>query len=77
MDALARLDVWMLMVRLKLETILTGCILTQKAETVDSLFNPLVTNGFTQPYNLDESIFIFRDIRSNFSFLFHFLMNFL
>ena len=25
-------------------------------------FNPLVTNGLSHPYHLDESIFIFRDI---------------
>ena len=36
--------------------------------------NPLVTNGISHPYHLDESIFIFRDIRSIFSFLFHFSM---
>ena len=28
--------------------------------------NPLMTNGLSHPYHLDESIFIFRDIRSNF-----------
>ena len=38
------------------------------------VFNPLVTNGLSHPYQLDESIFIFRGIRSNFSFLFHFSM---
>ena len=38
------------------------------------LFNPLVTNGISHPYHLDESTFIFRDTRSNFSFLFHFSM---
>ena len=37
-------------------------------------FNPLVRNGFFHPYHLDESTFIFRDIRSDFSFLFHFSM---
>ena len=38
--------------------------------------NPFVTNGLSYLYHLDESIFIFRDIRSfNFSqFLFHFSM---
>ena len=30
--------------------------------------NPLVTNGLSHPYHLDEFIFIFRGIRSNFSF---------
>ena len=38
------------------------------------VFNPLVTNGLSHPYHLDEFTFIFRDIRSNFSFLFHFSM---
>ena len=33
-----------------------------------------MTNGFGRPYHLDESNFIFRDIRSNFPFLFHFSM---
>ena len=31
-----------------------------------SIFNPLVTNGLSHPYNLDESTFIFRGIRSDF-----------
>ena len=35
---------------------------------------PLVTNELSHPYHLDEFFFIFRDIRSNFSFLFHFSM---
>ena len=34
--------------------------------------NPLVTNGCSGRYHLDESTFIFRDFRSVFSFLFHF-----
>ena len=38
--------------------------------------NPLVTNGLSHPY-LDESTFVLRGISSNFSFLFHFSMNFL
>ena len=29
--------------------------------------DPLVTNGLSVPYRLDESIFIFRGIRINFS----------
>ena len=33
-----------------------------------------MTNGFTHPYQLDESTFIFRGIGSIFSFSFHFLM---
>ena len=37
-------------------------------------FNPLVTNGLSHPYHLDESIFKFRGVRSNFLFLFHFSM---
>ena len=36
------------------------------------VINPLVTNGFSHPYHLDESTSIFRGIRSKFSFLFHF-----
>ena len=31
-------------------------------------------DGLSHPYQLDESTFIFRGIRSNFSFLFHFSM---
>ena len=36
--------------------------------------NPLVTNRISHPYlnYLDESIYILRGIRRNFSFLFHF-----
>ena len=42
------------------------------------LINPLLTNGLSHPYHLDESTFIFRDIKSIFfSFLFHFSMNFM
>ena len=33
-----------------------------------------MTNGLSHSYRLDESIFIFRSVRSNFSFLFHFSM---
>ena len=33
-----------------------------------------MTNGLSHPYHLDESTFIFRGIRSDFSFLFHFSM---
>ena len=33
--------------------------------------NPLVMNGLSHLYHLDESIFIFRDIRSIFSFEIH------
>ena len=30
--------------------------------------NPLVTNGISQSYHFDESTFVLRGIRSNFSF---------
>ena len=36
-----------------------------------------MTNGISHPYHLEESIFIFRGIRSKISFLFHFSMRFL
>ena len=39
------------------------------------LINPHVTNvtnGLFHPYNFDESVFIFKGIGSNSSFLFHF-----
>ena len=36
--------------------------------------NPFVTNGLSHFYHLDESTFVFRGIKSNFSFLFHFPM---
>ena len=36
--------------------------------------NPYVTNRRSTPYHLNESIFIFWGIRSNFSILFHFSM---
>ena len=39
--------------------------------------NPYVTNGHFHPSFLDESTFVFRGSRSNFSFLFHFSMKFL
>ena len=39
--------------------------------------NPLVTNGLSHLYHFDESTSIYRGIRSNFSFLFHFSMKFL
>ena len=37
--------------------------------------NPYLTNGFSHHYQLAESTFIFRGVRSD--FLSHFLMNFL
>ena len=42
-----------------------------------SFLNPNKSNGLSHPYHLDEPIFIFRGIRSGFSFLFHFSMKFL
>ena len=41
------------------------------------MINPLVTNGLSHPYHLDESTFIFRGIWSDFSFLFHFPTKFM
>ena len=41
------------------------------------MINPIVMNGLSHPYHLDESIFIFRGIRSIFSSLFHFSMKFM
>ena len=38
------------------------------------LINPLVTNGISQSYQLDESTFVLRGIRSNFSCFFFFSM---
>ena len=40
-------------------------------------FNPLVANGLSNPYYLDESIFILSGVSSNFSFLSHFSMKFM
>ena len=36
--------------------------------------NPYVIKGHSHPYHLNESTFIFRGIKSNFSFSFHFSM---
>ena len=41
------------------------------------LFNPLLTNGRSHSYRLDEFTFSFRGIRSDFSFSFNFLMKFM
>ena len=41
-----------------------------------STLDPFVTNGLSHPYHLDVSTFIYRGIRSNFSFFFHFSMKF-
>ena len=43
----------------------------------DLEFNPFMMNGFSHHYHLDESIFIFRGVRSDYYFLFHFSMKFL
>ena len=36
--------------------------------------NPFVTNGLSHPYQFGESTFVYRSIRTDFSFLFHFSM---
>ena len=36
--------------------------------------NPIVTNGLSHPYQMDEPIFILRGSGSDFSFLYHFSM---
>ena len=41
------------------------------------ILNPYLTNGFSHHYQLDESTFIFRGVRSDFQFLSQFLMKFL
>ena len=41
------------------------------------IINPYLTNGFSNHYQLDESTFSFRDVRSDFKILFHFSMKFL
>ena len=45
---------------------MVGLYMMESASQVG--FNPRVTNGLPYPYHLDESIFIFWDVRSNFSF---------
>ena len=40
-------------------------------------FNPYLTNGFSHRYQVDESTFIFRGVRSDFYFSSHFSMKFL
>ena len=42
-----------------------------------NVFNPLVRNGLSHPYHLDESTFRFRDTGSNFLFLFNFSIKFM
>ena len=41
------------------------------------LLNPYLTNGFCHHYQLDESTFIFRDVRNDFYVLSDFSMKFL
>ena len=41
------------------------------------MFNPYMANGLAHHYQLGESTFILRDIRSDFAFLFHFWIKFL
>ena len=38
--------------------------------------NPFLTNGFSHHYHLGECTFMFRGIRSDLEFLFHFSMKF-
>ena len=40
-------------------------------------FNPYLMNGLSHHYHLGESTVIIRGIRSDFEYLFHFLMKFL
>ena len=40
-------------------------------------FYPYMMIGRSRPYHLDESTFFIREIRNNFSFLFHLLMEFM
>ena len=40
----------------------------------EKYINPYLTNGFAHHYQLDESTFIFRGVRSDFQFLSHFSM---
>ena len=56
-----------------------NCIGVQVSQLVISmkLFNPYLTNGFSHHYQLDESTFISRGVRSDFQFLSHFFMKFL
>ena len=39
------------------------CDSVHNIKTTLSMFNPLVTNGLSHPYHLDEFTLIFRDIR--------------
>ena len=51
---------------------MNGWIKSAGCPQVTVSINPLVTNGLSYLYHSDESTFIFRGIRINFSFLFHF-----
>ena len=49
------------------------CVLTQDfGQPQVNYRNPPVTSGFSNPYHLDESMFILRGFLCDFSFLFHF-----
>ena len=50
------------------------CFLSSTALAFSTCFSPYATNGLSHPYQMDESTFIFRGIRNDFSFLFHFSM---
>ena len=52
----------------------SGCLIWHD---LTSLVNTYVMNRLPHPYHLDESIFFFRSIGSNFSCLFHFSMKFM
>ena len=47
------------------------------SESDTKVLNTYLTNGFFHHYQLDESTFIFRGVKSDFQFLFHFAMKFL
>ena len=57
-------------------TYLFDCQLCLCMTKLTESVNPLVTNGFSHPYQMGESISNLRGIRSNFSFLFNFSMKF-
>ena len=50
---------------------------TENEHSPTIAFNALVTNGHSHLYHLDESTFIFRGLGSDFTFLFHFSMDFM
>ena len=53
-----------------------GCSEYLYSKYISDEFNPYVTNELSHPYHLDESTFVIRGIRSEFSFLCHFSMEF-